>query len=369
MPLLRRSAQKEALLAQMDQYRPAKGLETALRETGLKEIIKLAGNESRFGASPRVQEVLEQAYSGVQLYPDATTDVLAQRLAQSLGLQQRNIIMGSGLFELLTLIAQVVLEPGDEAIVSVPSFGWYFNASLAAGASVVAVPLKEYANDLDAIVEAITPATKLIWLCNPNNPTGAINATEQFECFMRQVPPHVIVALDEAYGDYVDDPCFPDALAYLVPYPNLIVFRTFSKVYGLAGLRVGYALAHEELIAEIQRLKIPINGNVVSKRAALAGFEDTEFRDYVIEQNRRGKQRYYEVLGELGLAYVPTQTNFIFFDTGLDSTEAAQVYLKAGILVRAGKEFGAPTWLRVTIGTAQDNERVLDVLRELIQGS
>jgi histidinol-phosphate aminotransferase len=347
----------------------AKGAEAASRETGDTGHIKLSGNESRIGPSPKVRQLLADSFYDLSFYPDPGVDLVTERLAADLHISEEQIVTGCGLFEIISALALVVLNPGDKALAPKPSFFWYAIATHIAQATCVELPLDaQYANDLDALAAAVDERTKLIWLCNPNNPTGAVFNAEKFEHFLDRIPPDVVVALDEAYCDFVEDPQYPNSLALLRTYPNLIVLRTFSKAHSLAGLRLGYAIGAPELVELIRRVKLPILSNALASKAAIASMDDPEHLAYVIANNRAGKQAYYAVLDELGLDYVPTHTNFILFDTGISSEEAAAAYLKRGVIVRPGTEFGYPTWLRVTIGTPEDNALVLSILRELVAG-
>ncbi|MDR2106513.1 MAG: histidinol-phosphate transaminase [Coriobacteriales bacterium] len=347
-------------------YKLAKSLQAAARESGLKEFIKLAGNENRLGISPKAREAIIKAIDEVIYYPDPTGDTVAERLAEIHGVSPEQVLTGNGLFELLTALPQVVLSPGDTAIVPDPSFPLYISASWLTGADVVRVPLKDFTVDLDAIQAAVTPQTRLVWLCNPNNPTGTAFTDEQLRGFLAKLDSGIVVVLDEAYVDYVDDPDFPDSLALLKEYDNLVIARTFSKVHGLAGLRIAFLLASPQFIELVRKVKQAVAPNILAQRAALASLDDPDFSAAVIENNHAGKHAYYEFLEEFGLRYLPTQTNFILFDTGQDSLAITEKLLRRGIIVRAGGDFGLPGWLRVTIGTPEDNKRVLAELRELL---
>ena len=347
----------------------AKGALVASRETGATGHIKLSGNESRLGPSPKVRDVLANSFYDLSYYPDPGVDLVAERLASDLKIAQERIVTGCGLFEIISSLALVALNPGDKALAPKPSFFWYAIATHIAQANCIEVGLNaRYANDLEALAAAIDKSTKLIWLCNPNNPTGAIFTADELERFLDQVPPEVLVALDEAYCDYVEDPDYPDSLALLDKYPNLLVLRTFSKAHSLAGLRLGYAIGAPELTELIRRIKLPILSNALASKAALASLDDPQHLAYVVANNSAGKLTYYETLNELGLDYIPTHTNFILFDTGIPSQQAVAKYLQRGVIVRPGNEFGFATWLRVTIGTPEDNALVLDILREIVAG-
>ncbi|MDR1185177.1 MAG: histidinol-phosphate transaminase [Coriobacteriales bacterium] len=361
LPASKRSAWDKVL-----GFNLAKGVEAAMRETGAAGYIKLSGNESRLGPSPKVQKVLAESFYDLSYYPDPQIDMVAERLAVDLEIAQEHIVTGCGLFEIISALALVVLGSGDKALVAKPSFFWYAIATHIAQAQCVELPLDaRFANDLPALAATVDENTRLVWLCNPNNPTGAVFHTDELVDFLTRVPADVVVAVDEAYRDFVDDPDYPDTLALARRHPNLIVLRTFSKAHGLAGLRLGYAIGAPELTELIRRVKLPILSNALAGKAALASLDDPEYLAKVIRNNREGREAYYRVFDDLGLTYVPSQTNFVFFDTGIPSEQVAEKFLRCGIIVRPGTDFGYPTWLRVTIGTPEDNARVADILREL----
>ena len=342
-------------------FKPARSLESAKREFGLKDILKLAGNENLYGTSPKVIDALERAYGELSYYPDTGVSKLRDALARKLKVSPDELLFGNGSFELISIAALAALEDGAEALIPQPSFGWYGIVSQAENAVPVFVPLKDHRLDLEGTLERIRGRTRLIWLCNPNNPTGTyINAAE-LEAFLARVPPGILVVLDEAYIDFAP-PDAPDALALIHRYRNLLSLRTFSKVYGLASLRLGYALGDAGLIGTLSRVRSPVNVNALAQAAALAALEDDAFYRHVLTENQRGRELYYAELDRLGLRYLPTAGNFIMFDTGRDAALLELEFLKRGILVRNGAEFGMPACLRVTIGTEEQNRRVIGTL-------
>jgi histidinol-phosphate aminotransferase len=348
-------------------YQPARSLESVKREFGLTGIIKLAGNENNHGFSPQVKEAIRQLEDQLTRYPDTHGTLLREELSRRLNVGENEILFGNGSFELISMVALAYLEEGFEALIPTPSFGWYNIATLSASAEPVVVPLRDYAVDLDAVYERVNQKTRVVWLCNPNNPTGTYFNKYDLENFLRKLPSGVLVALDEAYIDFAGIDDLPKTTELIHRYPNVISLRTFSKVYGLASLRIGYALAGEEIIGALARIRQPINTNMVAQTAALAALKDDGFYHYVVQENDRGRQLYYRSLEKLGLPYLPTRCNFIMFDTGRDSEDIALSFLKRGIMLRPGKEFGMPTWLRVTIGTGEENKKVLAVLEELLK--
>jgi histidinol-phosphate aminotransferase len=355
----------KAVISNIVPFRAARSLESVKREFGLSEIIKLAGNENMHGASPKALAALAAAKDVVSFYPDTGITKLTGALAGKLGIKPGELMFGNGSFELLTFAALAVLETDSEAIIPAPSFGWYTISTFAQNSRPVFVPLREHKVDLDAIVHAITAKTRLIWLCNPNNPTGTYVAHSELEEFLRRVPSSILVVLDEAYIDFAP-PDFPQALSLIQTYHNIISLRTFSKIYGLAGLRIGYAIGNSSLIEKISRLRAPVNVNALAQEAACAALSDDEFYNYVINENAKGRELYYTELPRLGIEYIPTAGNFIMFNTGKAAADIEKEYIKRGVLIRSGAEFGMDTWIRVTIGTEAQNKRVISILKEII---
>ncbi|MDR1217482.1 MAG: histidinol-phosphate transaminase [Oscillospiraceae bacterium] len=348
-------------------YKPARSLESVRREYGLTEIIKLAGNENSHGASPLVLEALANFNAELARYPDMHCTALREQLAEKLGVEQEQLVFGNGSFELISLIAQTFFNPGDEAVIPVPSFGWYTTAVTQAGGKPVLVALDNHTVDLNAALAAVTDRTRAVCLVNPNNPTGTYFTRAQLDTFLGALREDILVVLDEAYIDFVYGEDFPDGLDVIREHGNAVTLRTFSKVYGLASLRIGYAAAQHSIIDAISRAKQPLNVNGAAQAAAAAALRDRGHYDHVVSANAAGRELYYSTLGAWNIPYIPTQCNFIMFDTGRDSAEMELQYLKRGVLVRAGAEFGMPTWLRVTIGTERENRKVLSILRELLK--
>lgn len=345
-------------------YTPAKSIDSTKKEFGFDRVIKLAGNENTLGFSPLAREALRDITS---YYPDGAAVNLREKLAGKLNVEPEQLVLGNGSFELLFLIGLAFLEQGEESIIAEPSFNWYKNVTLIMGGKIVTVPLNHFKVDLDAILLAVTDKTKIIWLCNPNNPTGTIFTKEQLEKFLLKVRKDIIVVLDEAYYDFVVEEGYPDSVSLLDRYENLIILRTFSKLEGLAAFRLGYGIANEELIGYLNKVRMPINTNGAAQIAALAALEDTDFKQKTLDNVRAGLETYYKALEQWNLPYVKSNTNFILFDTGTDSEVIVQEFLKKGIIIRGGKEFGYPTMVRVSIGTPEENEKVLSLLGELLK--
>ncbi|MDR1590184.1 MAG: histidinol-phosphate transaminase [Oscillospiraceae bacterium] len=356
---------RDALRA-IDPYKPARSLESVKRELGLTEIIKLAGNENNHGVSPEAARAFAELRPSLTRYPDMNCTILREALTARLGVNGDELIFGNGSFELISLIAQTFLEPGDETVIPWPSFGWYKLASIAVGAVPVTVPLTSHTIDLDAVLSAVTDRTRVVWLCNPNNPTGTYFTLSQLRAFLDRLPGGTLAALDEAYIDFAHADDFPDGASLFREYDNVISLRTFSKVYGLASLRIGYAIAGTPVIDAINRARQPINVNAAAQAAAAGALSDDAYYARVVAANARGRELYYETLTRWSVPYIPTQGNFIMLDTGRDSAAAVLEFLKRGVMIRGGTEFGMPTWLRITIGSDAENRKVLDILRELL---
>lgn len=345
-------------------YQPGKPISELAREMGLDEagIVKLASNENPRGIGPRTRAAIEAAIGGIARYPDGNGFELKAALARRYGVDAGAIVLGNGSNDVLELVASAFLGPGRAAVFAQHCFAVYPLATQARGARGIEVPAKNYAHDLDAMARAIDDETFLVWLANPNNPTGTHARAEEIEAFLRRVPERVLVVLDEAYNEYLPPERRADSVKWLKRHPNLVVTRTFSKAYGLAGLRVGYALAHASVADVMNRVRQPFNVNNVALAAAAAALDDMEFVARSYAENLQGMRQIEEGAARLGLDYIPSFGNFITVRVG----KAAEVYkrlLKRGVIVRpVGGGYGLPEHLRVTIGTAQENEKFLAAL-------
>lgn len=348
----------------LSSFKPARTIESVKREFGLDHIVKLAGNENNHGYSPQVGKAIEHSLQEITRYPDVAATALRDEIVSKLGVVNNQILFGNGSFELISLIAQAFLEEGSESIIPTPSFGWYYIATVASGATPKEVKLTDYSIDLEAIYNKIGESTRVIWLCNPNNPTGTYFNADQLEEFLSKISRNILVVLDEAYVDFANVKELPKANELIQKYDNVICLRTFSKAYGLASLRIGYALARKEIVEILEKIKQPSNISLVAQEAAVAALQDRDFYEYVVKENEKGRNLYYQKLKEWELPYITSQGNFIMFDTKEDSTELELWYLKHGILVRNGLEFGLEGWLRVTIGTESENKLVLNLLQQ-----
>lgn len=348
-------------------YVPGKPIDEVKRELGLDDIIKMASNENPLGPCPKAVEAIKQVLDQLNIYPDSNCFQLKEKLARKLHINDEQIIIGNGSDEILMLIASAFVTPADEIIFCQPSFAEYEFTSTVMGGNMVAVPLKEdFSHDLDAILNSINEKTKLIYLCNPNNPTGNIVAEKDLDRFMEKVPADILVVIDEAYFEYANHPEYVSGLKYLHSGKPVMVLRTFSKIYGLAALRVGYGITSIEIAQAIQKVKEPFNVNMLAQVAACAALDDIEHLNKSKTVNLQGRKYLYDEFDKMGLSYVPTEANFVFVNVGKDSKEVFQALLKKGIIIRPGNIFGFPEYLRITIGTPEENERFIKGLQSVL---
>ncbi|MDP3919815.1 MAG: histidinol-phosphate transaminase [Candidatus Omnitrophota bacterium] len=350
-------------------YEPGKPIKEVERELGLRHLIKLASNENPLGPSGKALRAMRRAIREAHLYPESTAHYLVERLAVEHDVKTNQILVGNGSNEILELLARGFLSPGDEVVSSETSFLVYPILSQACGAKYVGVPMASgYRYDLEAMVQAITEKTRIVFIANPNNPTGTYVTTAELEAFLAKVPQNVIVCIDEAYINFVEAEDFPDALSYVEKSrPNLIVMRTFSKAYGLAGLRVGYAVANEQLISYLHKIRQPFNVNSIAQAAATAALDDRFFIWRTKHLVSRGRRFFYKHFKQLGLEYLPSQANFVLVKTGCDGNDVFQSLLKVGIIIRSMKAYGLDTWIRVTVGRRSQNSLFLRSLRECLK--
>lgn len=342
-------------------YKAGKPIEEVKRELGLERVYKLASNENPLGPSPRALQAMRDAMAEVHLYPDASGYKLRTALAERYKVKRENVILGSGSEGLMATIVRTFLHGDEEVLTSEGTFVGFMVLARAQGVPIVTVPLKDYGYDLKALAKAITPKTKVIYLANPNNPTGTIFNRNAFEVFLDLVPPHVLIILDEAYFEFVGEGYdYPDSQLYRAD--NVITLRTFSKSYGLGGVRIGYGLAHEGLIDQLMKVKLPFEPSALAQAAGLAALEDEEFLQKTLELNRRGLQRFYEAFDAAGVPYVKSHGNFVMIDMGTEEKVnwMTDQLLHQGIIVRPLKGFGLPHCLRVSVGLEHENEAFLE---------
>lgn len=348
-------------------YVPGKPIEEVKRELGLEDIIKIASNENPLGPSPKAMQAVEELIKDIHYYPDANCYNLKQKLAALTGVETEGIVVGNGSDELLMVLAQAFLNPGDEVIYASPTFSEYEFTTRVMGGICVEVPLNNFKHDLKAMLQAITNNTKFIVICNPNNPTGTCLNEQEIADFMSSVPDDILVIFDEAYSEYAQSFDFGSGLKYLPEGRNVIVLHTFSKIYGLAGLRIGYGLTRPEIARAMETVMAPFNVNSLAQVAALAAIDDNEHLEKSKSTNSRGKQYLYREFERMGLNYIETEANFIFVDTGQDCQEVFRELLKGGVIVRTGDVFNFPTFIRVTVGTGEENQRFIHDLEKVLE--
>ena len=348
-------------------YQPGKPISELAREMGLDEscVIKLASNENPLGTSPLALDAMINALHNVALYPDGSGYELKAALSKRYAVAPEQIILGNGSNDILDLAARVFLKPGATAVYSQHAFAVYPLATLSTGAELISTPAKNYGHDLNAMRAAIRPDTRIVWIANPNNPTGNFLPYPEVRAFLETVPPDVVIVLDEAYNDYLAPAERVDTAAWIKDFPNLVVTRTFSKIFGLAGLRVGYAIASAEVADLMNRVRQPFNVNNLAIAAAVAALDDHQFVAESYELNRRGMAQLLAGLKRLGLEHIPSHGNFVTFKVP-GAAEVNQKLLKQGVIVRPIAGYGLPDWLRVTIGTEPDNARFLEALEKAL---
>jgi histidinol-phosphate aminotransferase len=347
-------------------YEPGKPIEELERELGIHDAIKLASNENPLPPSGRVQQAILAALSHLNRYPDGSGFYLRQALAKKHGVSPDQVVLGNGSNELIELLVRAFLRPGDEAIVPHPSFVVYPMIVQAAGGVRVMVMLKEHRLDLEAMARAITPMTKVVFIANPNNPTATIVTADEVEHFMARVPERTIVVFDEAYIEFALGPGFPETLNYVKQGRKVVVLRTFSKATSLAGLRVGYGVADADAIALMNRIRQPFNVNSLAQAGALAALEDEAHVLECVRMIEAGRHFLYDEFKTLGVQYVPSRANFILVDVGRSAAEIYQKLLHEGVIVRPMTPFGMETALRITVGTPEENRKLVKALRTVL---
>ncbi|MCP4288921.1 MAG: histidinol-phosphate transaminase [Gammaproteobacteria bacterium] len=353
-------------IANLKPYVPGKPVSELERELGISDSIKLASNENPLGCSDRVQQAIAAEWSETSRYPDGGGFALRNALAIKHHLDPSCITLGNGSNDVLDIIARVFLAPGYESLFSQHAFAVYPISSQAVGATIKMSSAKNYGYDLEALMNMVGEKTRVVWIANPNNPTGTWVNGEELENFIAGIPASVIVVVDEAYIEYVTEADYPDASQWLSKYPNLIVTRTFSKVYGLASLRIGYGLSHPDVADLLNRVRQPFNVNSVAMAAAMAALEDDAFVDRSVEVNRKGMAQLTAGFEKLGLDYIPSVGNFVTVDLGRPVGEIDQALLRAGCITRPIAAYGLPNHLRITVGRADENARFLSVFEKVI---
>ncbi len=348
-------------LAAIEPYIPGLSAEEIKDRYHLDAVVKLGSNENPLGVSPRVRQALVDAIDRIHHYPDPECTELRRVVAARLGVTPEHLFFANGVDNVLTCLGLAFLDAGDRCIVGAPTYTAYAALALLLDAIPVEVPLKDWRFDVGAMADA-SDGAKAVIVCNPNNPTGSIITHAEAETLLARTPGDTLVVFDEAYGEWADDPAFPDAVALVRRHPNLIVLRTFSKIYGLAGLRVGYAIADPALVASMNQVREPFAVDRLAQAGALAVLEDAAYRHAAFENNRLGKAFLARAFSEMGLEHLPTQANFILVNLGQPAAEVSARLLPRGVIIRPGRLWRLPTWARITIGTPEENTRLVDAL-------
>jgi histidinol-phosphate aminotransferase len=350
-------------------YQPGKPIDDVKREFGLTEVIKLASNENPFGCSPDAKQAIQSQLDSLAIYPDGASLQLRWELAEFLQVEPNQIIFGNGSDEVVQMISRAYLGEGTNTIMATPTFPQYRSNAIIDGAELIEVPLKEGVHDLEAMAAAVNEQTRVVWVCNPNNPSGTIVTASELEAFLQKVPKNVLVVLDEAYYEYVVAEEYPQTVPMLAQYPNLIILRTFSKIYGLAALRIGYGIASAEIIDHLNHVREPFNTSTLAQAAARAALKDQAFVKKCRDLNREGMKQLTDQFDKWGLDYYPSQANFVLVNLKQDSDEVFRKLLAQGIIVRSGRALGFPGYQRITVGNAEQNAKILHALREIVVGA
>lgn len=352
-------------LAHLPVYLPGRPIEEVARDLGLPadNVIKLASNENPLGPSPKAIEAMKSVLDKLHLYPDGSAFYLKRKLAQKLGVRTEHLIFGNGSNEILEFVGHALITPGSEVVVSQYCFAVYPIVTALFGGTLVTAPAKDFGHDLDAMAAAITDRTKVVFVANPTNPTGTVNTNEEIYRFIERVPKHVLIAFDEAYVEFLQDP--PALMERILSgaQPNLILMRTFSKIYGLAGLRLGYGIASPEVIALMEKVRQPFNINALIQAGAMAALDDEAHLRATLENNRTGLHYFEKELRAMGIRFVPSSTNFILLQVG-DGAGVFQSLQKAGVITRPMASYGLGDWIRISIGTPTENTRCIAALRQ-----
>jgi len=347
-------------------YIPGKSIEEVEKELGAKKWVKLASNENLLGPSPKALAAIRKELPNIHMYPEGPCTLLRQALADRFSMPEARIVISNGADNLILMIACAFVDEGDEVVMADPTFAVYTNVTQIMGGKPVNVRVRDFTHDLDGILKKVNRKTKLVFICNPNNPTGTIITHDALDDFFARLPGHVIVILDEAYADFAEHPHYPNGLEYVDGHP-VIVLRTFSKVYGLAGLRIGYALGGEELMHCLYQVRDPFPVHRLAQVAAVAALKDIDHAVKSIQLVYEGRRYLYKELDRMGLTYVPSEANFVLIDFGKDIREVFEALLREGIIIRPGQMWGFPTMGRVTLGRMEDNKRFIKALKKILR--
>jgi histidinol-phosphate aminotransferase len=352
-------------IADIKPYIPGKPIQEVKREAGLKDVIKLASNENPLGPSPLALEAIGAALQEIHLYPDAECYELKEAVAASLDIAPDQLIFTNGGEELITLIGKAFINEGDSCILSRDVYDAYESVVRIMGGRICYSDLVEHRIDLGDMLQKTDEKTKIVFICNPMNPTGTTVTRQELDHFLEQIPPKTLVVLDEAYSHFVSDPDYPDGIDYVRQGKNVIVLRTFSKIYGLGGIRIGYGVSDPELVQYLRQVKEPFNVNILAQVGALAALRDDTHVNRTLELVRTEKAFLYEAFSAMGIKFIPSEANFIFVDVGMDAGFLFQQMLKRGVIIRPGDIWNLPHFIRLTIGTREQNLRFVKALEDI----
>lgn len=348
-------------------YQPGKTMDDVKELYNLEKVVKLASNENPFGCSKNVGEFLKSNALPHSIYPDGYAKELRMKVAELLSVEPSQLLFGNGSDEVIEIISRALLDGDKSTVMATPTFPQYKHNAIVEGAEIREVPLdKEGRHQLPEMLEEIDETTSIVWLCSPNNPTGEYIRSEELVSFLDAVPPHVLVVLDEAYYEYVVAEDYYDSLELLKSYPQLFITRTFSKAYGLAGFRVGFGVGNKEVVGKLEPIREPFNNNTLAQGAAAAAILDQTFIEECRDHNRNGLDQYYRFCEEQGLSYIPSQANFVLIDFGVSGDDVFQYLMSKGFIVRSGEALGYPHCVRVTVGSREQNEEVIEKMKEFL---
>lgn len=352
------------ILENLSPYKPGKNLDEIKKEYGLENVIKLASNENPYGTSPKVLKKLSNL-DILETYPDNYCTELRKKLAKKYKISENHFIFGNGSVEIIQMISRILLDNTSEVITCIPSFSSYWSEAILQDSQMIEVPLNEYKFDLNAIISKINDKTKLIYITNPNNPTGTIVSHNELENFLNKVSKNILVVLDEAYYEFVTNKEYPDSISLLKKFNNICILRTFSKAYGLAGLRIGYGITSPETTLELEKARVPFNASFISQQAAITALDDVQFVNNCVKRNMEVLEYLYSELDKLGIFYIKSEANFIMIDTKIDSKIAFEKLLKQGFIIRPGFP-KMESFIRVTIGTMEQMKNFVIALKNII---
>lgn len=356
---------KEQIL-NLTPYQPGKSIDEVKKQYGLEQIVKLASNENPFGCSKEVLKTLREDDRSFALYPDGYATIIREALSEYLGVEENQLIFGNGSDENIQIISRALLRPGYNTVMATPTFPQYKHNAVLEGAEVREVPLVDGKHDLEGMLNAIDEKTNVVWLCSPNNPTGTLIGKAYLVDFLQKVPKETLVVLDEAYYDYIETEDRHNSVELVNQFENLIVLRTFSKIYGLASLRIGYGIGHRSLIRSLEPAREPFNTNTFAQLAAVSALKDQAYVEECRKKNREGLEQFYHFCEENQLSYWRSHGNFILIDFKVDGNEVFQYLLERGYIVRSGKALGFPTSVRITVGSEEQNKGLLQVIKQFI---